>query len=110
MTKCESYRDYIFVDDVASGIIKILLGNIKNKYSIYNLGSQQCIKVKDFIVLLSKILNFDSRYLKFGAIPEKKEQKQFKSYLVSKRAYKILGWKPQYSLKKGFKKIADLRR
>ena len=110
MTKCESYRDYIFVDDVASGIIKILLSNIKNKYSIYNLGSQQCIKVKDFIVLLSKILNFDSRYLKFGAIPEKKEQKQFKSYLVSKRAYKILGWKPQYSLKKGFKKIADLRR
>jgi nucleoside-diphosphate-sugar epimerase len=76
------------------------------------LGSQQCIRVKDFIVLLSKILNFDSRYLKFGGglIPEKKEQKQFKSYLVSKRAYKILGWKPHYSLKKGFKKIADLQR
>jgi len=110
MTKCESYRDYIFVDDVVSGIIKILLSNIKTKYSIYNLGSQQCIKVKDFIILLSKILNFDSRYLKFGAISEKKEQKQFKSYLVTKRAYKILGWKPQYSLKKGFKKIADLRR
>jgi UDP-glucose 4-epimerase len=110
MTKCESYRDYIFVDDVASGIIKILLSNIKNNYGIYNFGSQQCIRVKDFVVLLSKVLNFDSGYLKFGAISEKKEQKQFKSYLVSKRAYKILGWKPQYSLKKGFKKIAELGR
>lgn len=110
MTKCESYRDYIFVDDVASGIIKILLNNAKNNYGIYNFGSQQCITIKDFIVLLSRTLNFDCKYLKFGAVHEKKEQKQFKSYLVSEKAYKILAWKPYYTLKKGFEKIADLRR
>ena len=56
--------------------------------------------------MLSKTLNFDSRYLKFGAVHEKKEQKQFKSYLVSEKAYKILAWKPYYTLKKGFEKIA----
>jgi dTDP-glucose 4,6-dehydratase len=110
MTKCQGYRDYIFVDDVANGIIKILLNNCKKNCDIYNLGSQRCITIKDFIVLLSKTLNFDNRYLKFGALHEKKEQKQFKSYLVSEKAYKILAWKPYYTLKKGFEKIADLRR
>jgi nucleoside-diphosphate-sugar epimerase len=110
MTKCEGYRVYIFVDDFVNGIIKILLNNKKDNVGIYNFGSQQCITIKNFIILLSNILNFDSRYLKFGTIPEKKEQKQFKSYLVSEKAYKILGWKTQYSLKKGFKKIVDLQR
>jgi len=105
MTKCEGYRDYIFVDDVASGIIKILLNNTKKKCDIYNLGSQSCMTIKDFILSLSKILNFESCYLKFGAIPEKREQKQLMSYLVTKKAYKILGWKPKYTLKKGLKKI-----
>ncbi len=110
LTKCENYRDYIFVDDVASGIIKILLNNKRNNVGIYNLGSQGCTSVKNFIVLFCKILNFDSCYLKFGALPQKKEQKQLKSYLISQRAYKILGWKPHYSLEKGFKKIVDLSR
>lgn len=105
MTKCQGYRDYIFVDDVANGIIKILLNNCKKNCDIYNLGSQRCITIKDFILSLSKILNFDNRYLKFGSVPEKREQKQLKSYLVTEKACKILGWKQQYTLKKGLKKI-----
>jgi nucleoside-diphosphate-sugar epimerase len=105
MTKCQGYRDYIFVDDVANGIIKILLNNCKKNCDIYNLGSQRCITIKDFILSLSKILNFDNCYLKFGLVPEKREQKQLKSYLVTEKACKILGWKQQYTLKKGLKKI-----
>jgi nucleoside-diphosphate-sugar epimerase len=105
MTKCQGYRDYIFVDDVANGIIKILLNNCKKNCDIYNLGSQRCITIKDFILSLSKILNFDNCYLKFESVPEKREQKQLKSYLVTKKACKILGWKQQYTLKKGLKKI-----
>lgn len=105
MTKCQGYRDYIFVDDVANGIIKILLSNCKKNCDIFNLGSQRCITVKDFILSLSKILNFDNCYLKFGSVPEKREQKQLKSYLVTEKAYNILGWKQQYPLKKGLKKI-----
>jgi nucleoside-diphosphate-sugar epimerase len=105
MTKCQGYRDYIFVDDVANGIIKILLNNCKKNCDIYNLGSQRCITIKDFILSLSKILNFDNCYLKFGSVPEKREQKQLKSYLVTEKACKILGWKQQYTLKKGLKKI-----
>jgi nucleoside-diphosphate-sugar epimerase len=105
MTKCKGYRDYIYVDDVANGIIKILLCNLRKNCGIYNLGSQSCITIKDFIISLSKTLNFEKSYLKFGSVPEKKEQMQLKSYLVTEKAFKILGWKQKYTLEKGLKEI-----
>jgi nucleoside-diphosphate-sugar epimerase len=108
MTKCRSYRDYIYVEDVAEGIVKIALAKKKIEIGIYNLGSGKCITIKNFLILFCKIIKFNNSFLKFGAIPEKKEQKQLKSYMVCKKIKKNLNWSPNSNIKIGLSKIGKI--
>jgi hypothetical protein len=52
------------------------------------------------------IIKFNDKFLKFGAIPEKKEQKQLKSYLDCIKIRKNLNWSPNSNIKIGLSKIA----
>jgi nucleoside-diphosphate-sugar epimerase len=106
MTKCMSYRDYVYVDDVAKGIVKIALVKKKIEKGIYNLGSGKSLTIKNFIKIFCKIIKFNDKFLKFGAIPEKKEQKQLKSYLDCIKIRKNLNWSPNSNIKIGLSKIA----
>ena len=42
-------RDFTYIDDIVEGILKITVGNKKNKYSIYNIGNNNSIQLMDFI-------------------------------------------------------------
>ncbi len=44
MSHCRLYRDYIFVDDVASAFYKIV--KLNGKEGIYNVGSGKIITLK----------------------------------------------------------------
>lgn len=106
MTKCMNFRDYIHVDEVAKGIVKVALVKKKIETGIYNLGSGKCITIRNFIIMFCKLIKFNQNFLKFGAIQEKKEQKQLKSYLVCKKIKKNLNWSPNPNIKIGLRKIA----
>ena len=108
MTKCLKYRDYVYVEDVAKGIVKIALTKKKIETGIYNLGSGKCITIKEFIITFCKMIKFSKRFLKFGAIPETKEQKQFKSYMICKKIKKNLNWSPDSNIKIGMSKMLKI--
>jgi nucleoside-diphosphate-sugar epimerase len=106
MTKCLGYRDYVYVEDVAKGIVKIALAKKKIETGIYNLGSGKCVTIKKFIKTFCKMIKFKNKFLKFGEIPEKKEQKQFKSYMICKKIKKNLNWSPNSRINVGLSKMA----
>jgi nucleoside-diphosphate-sugar epimerase len=106
MTKCLGYRDYVYVEDVAKGIVKIALAKKKIETGIYNLGSGKCVTIKKFIKTFCKMIKFKNKFLKFGEIPDKKEQKQFKSYMICKKIKKNLNWSPNSRINFGLSKMA----
>ena len=52
------------------------------------------------------MIKFKNKFLKFGEIPEKKEQKQFKSYMICKKIKKNLNWSPNSRINFGLSKMA----
>lgn len=108
MSKCSSYRDYIYVEDVAKGIVKIALEEKKIETGIYNLGSGKCITIRNFIIIFCKLIRFNKKFLKFGAIPDKKEQKQLKSYMICNKIKKNLKWSPKSNIRFGLRKMAKI--
>jgi nucleoside-diphosphate-sugar epimerase len=98
----------VYVDDVAKGIVKIVLIKKKIETGIYNLGSGKCITIKNFVKIFCQIIKFDNKFLKFGVIQEKKEQKQLKNYLVCNKFRKNFNWSPCSNIKIGLSKMAKI--
>ena len=59
------YRDFIYIDDIINGIIKCLNFN-KKKFSVFNLGNNNPIKLSYFISIIEKLSNkkFIKEYVK----------------------------------------------
>tara|TARA_B100001093_G_C26830379_1_gene1015850 strand:+ start:1682 stop:2632 length:951 start_codon:yes stop_codon:yes gene_type:complete len=92
-------RDFLYIDDLSRGIEKILL-NQKNKYEIYNLSLGKSYSVKEVINLIKKTTNSEKKI-----IFEKNKPTMKINILVSNnKIIKSIGWKPQFSLKKGIQK------
>jgi nucleoside-diphosphate-sugar epimerase len=96
---CDYYRDYIYVKDVAEGIVRST--DLYNSCTI-NLGIGTFIKVKDFVTMFWDKLGGDRERLNFGSGPMlKDEPEQPKSYADLTRLFELTGWKPSYSFEKG---------
>jgi len=96
---CDYYRDYIYVKDVAEGIVRST--DLYNSCTI-NLGIGTFIKVKDFVTMFWDKLGGDMERLNFGSGPMlKDEPDQPKSYADLTRLFELTGWKPSYSFEKG---------
>ncbi|MFH1442337.1 MAG: GDP-mannose 4,6-dehydratase [Candidatus Omnitrophota bacterium] len=100
-------RDYVYVDDIVAGYIKIaeLFKKYKLSGEAFNLSDENPITV---IKLLDEINNtgFHNRKVTYKIMNTAKYEIK-KQYLSSIKARRILGWKPKYSLKEGLKKTAD---
>ena len=99
----DATRDFTFVDDTVNGFI-CALNKKKTIGEVINLGTGYEISIRDIVKLTSKILN------KKLIIKKKTERfrpkKSEVTRLVSnnKKAKKLIKWKPNYALKKGFEK------
>ena len=96
-------RDYVYIDDIVAGYIRIaeLFGKRKLSGEAFNSSDEKPVTV---IKLLKKInqsypgaKNLDYKIMNTARFEIKKQ------YLSSVKARRILGWKPRYSLKKGLK-------
>jgi len=102
---CDYYRDYIYVKDVAEGIIRSM--EIKDSCTI-NLGVGSFIKVKDFVTIFWDKLGGDMKRLKFGSRPMlKDEPDQPKSYADLTLLIEKTRWRPSYSIEKGIEATID---
>lgn len=93
-------RDYIYLDDLITGLIKTL--DNKKQFSIYNFGSGVEYSVQEIIEIVQKIAQTQK-----PIFSEKCERKNEIMSVVAdiSRAESELGWKPQYSFEDGIKEI-----
>jgi len=96
-------REYIYVEDVADGYIKLNQKINKTKGEAFNFGSKNIFSVIDVIKKIEEILDTKVNYkilnIAKNEIPEQ--------YLDWRKAEKILGWQPKTSFEEGIKKSFD---
>ena len=54
-------RDFTYVDDIVSGIFKMITKQTNKKYSIYNIGNNNTVNLMDFIDCIEKKLNISAK-------------------------------------------------
>lgn len=94
----DNINDFVYVDDVAIGIKKILKNNPKS--GIYNIGSGKPKDLKTIVELIAKI--FSKKKFLFNYKKNTKEKLQFWSN--NKKIKKYLNWEPKTTLEIGLKK------
>jgi UDP-glucose 4-epimerase len=105
LTKMEQTRDFIYVDDVVSGMLKIPLSKIQNGETI-NLGSGEETILREVVEIICKKLEKDfDKYVKCTLPYREGETMHF--YSSIKKAEALLGWKPKISLEEGLEKTIN---
>lgn len=92
--------DWIYIDDVVRGLIKMAYSNEIEGKSI-DLGSGKLLSVKDICDFIVRIVNSDG-HIEYGVLPDR----AFERVRVAdvKTTQKILDWKADISIKEGLKK------
>ncbi len=95
-------RDYIFVDDLVNGYVKLLnymkSNNVKLNDTIFNFGTGKKIKVIEIVKKILKKLNKDKNYFEILNIANNEINNQYTDY---NKAKKLLNWKPTTNIDKG---------
>ncbi len=100
-------RDYVYIDDIVSGYIRIaeLLRQRKLSGEAFNLSDEKPLTVMGVLKEIGN-LGFSRNKLKYRIMNIARYEIK-KQYLSSSKARRVLGWKPRYSIKEGLKKTAD---
>ena len=106
--KGQSLRSYTYVDDVVDLIIRSIknisfLKDEKNYHKIFNIGNDKNVSTKNFVRLIEKNLNKNSKIIKV---------KNRKADIINTKAninliVKELGLRPKITLNDGVKKMCD---
>ena len=98
-------RDYVFVEDIVDGYL-MLAEKLKRKNlsgEAFNLSNEKPVSVLQFTKMIYKAAN---RKPRLNILNKAKYEIQ-DQYLSSKKARRILGWKPKHSLDKGLKRTIE---
>lgn len=101
----EYIRDYVFVDDIVNGYILLAekLRPLALSGEAFNLSNEAPINVLN---LTDKIFILSGRKPNYTVLNKAKNEIR-RQFLLSRKARKILGWKPKYSLDEGLKLSID---
>lgn len=100
-------RDYVYIDDIVAGYIRIaeLLSRRKLSGEAFNLSDEKPLTVVKLLKEINK-LDFGARKLNYEIMNTAKYEIK-EQYLSSTKARRILGWKPMYRLEEGLGKTAQ---
>lgn len=90
----EARREFIFVDDMAEGIL-FIRDNFKGNEMI-NLGTGIEVKIKELAFIIAEITGYKGEIIFDKSKPEGVMRK-----ILDNKKIKDLGWKPKYSLEEG---------
>lgn len=99
-------RDYIYVKDVVDSYIVLAerLANKNVKGQSFNFGNEKPLSVLDMVHAIQKVMKKEKIKPKILNTAKGEIKNQ---YLSSKKAKKILSWKPKYTLTQGLKETVD---
>lgn len=98
-------RDFNYIDDVINAFL-ISAANKDSDGQIFNLGSNMPVSVIDVAKLVIELCG--SGRIKHVSFPEKYKMTEVGNYVSNNmKIKKILGWKPEVSLKEGLGKTID---
>jgi nucleoside-diphosphate-sugar epimerase len=102
-------RDFVHVDDVASGLTALITSDARHPGSVQevSLGSGSAISVREFATRARAIAGSDSK-LDFGAIAE--TAREIASSCADLRYLAALGWSPSVDLDTGLRTLLDPKR
>ncbi len=105
LTEGEQKRDFIYIDDVANAFLTIIehSKNLENNFYEFEIGSETEISIKNFVVMMKKLTNNKNTFLNFGALPYRENEQM--ECVADVTQIKKLGWKINYSLEDGLKKM-----
>jgi CDP-glucose 4,6-dehydratase len=98
-------RDYVYVEDIVSGYIRIaeLLRSRGLAGEAYNLSDENPLTVMQ---VLREIDDLCGKKLKYRIMNEARYEIK-KQYLASRKARETLKWKPDYTIREGLRKTID---
>ena len=94
-------RDYTYIDDIVSGIVKSIHYNENNEhvYEIINLGNSSPISLKEMIEIIGKVLEVTPN---IEQLPMQKGDVE-RTYACIDKAKELLGYEPKTSFEEGIK-------
>lgn len=105
-------REFLFSEDLASAIVKIIctpqkkiLRITKNKFPIFNVGSNESLSIKKLSELIKKLTDYKGQIYFDKNYPDG----TFKKNLDSSKMRK-LNWKPKVNLSSGLKAVINSRK
>ncbi len=103
--KGNEVRDFLYISDLIK-FVDLVMKKQKNKYEIYNCGSEIGIKILDLVKLIIKISGKSIKIKKNVSAPTI----DFNLVLDCNKAKKEIGWKSEVSLSEGIKKTLMWRK
>lgn len=105
MTYGDQIRDYLYIEDLIDGYIKIALTDVP-LYETYNICSGTEVRIKDLALEVSKLNDEDAGLFIFGAIPYRKNEVM---HFVgdNSKIKKYTDWKPKYTLQEGLERTYE---
>jgi len=96
-------RDFNYIKDTVRGFISAAKSD-KSIGEVINIGSNYEISIKETVSLIAQLMNTEVEIVqdKKRLRPEKSEVNRL--WADNAKAYKFLGWKPEYAGKEGFKR------
>ncbi len=104
VTPCEQVWDYLYVEDVADAVVKVLQ---TRTCGIYNLGSGGGIVLREVAETLRRVIGRGCPEIQYGAIPYREGQ-TMKMESVIDRLVAAAGWQPTTSLEEGLRRTVEL--
>lgn len=99
----ERLIDWVYVDDVVSGLLAIARSSNVDGQSV-DLGSGDLIATRDFVVQLRTVMQSETA-LEFGAASDRPHEPIRKANVA--RSFEQVGWKPAVGLAEGLKRTID---
>ena len=102
--KSGTVRDYIYVNDIARGIVAALIHGRPG--DAYNIGSGEGKSNKDILEALEPLARAEGLEIKLNTLPLRKYDVPI-NVLDSSKLYRCAGWKTQVSFNEGIRKTWD---
>ncbi len=91
LSACVQKRDFVAVEDVAAGYIRLADDLPRKLFDIFNLSRGEAVQLKDLLLSFAGALGADPSLLRFGALPMRPGEPDV-SFGNADKAHELLGW------------------